>query len=78
MRVETMGMTPQRERQAVLTARSILRAYGRVRAQRRAMEMSSGTRDLSEGNRQFYDRVSKLVQEGVENGTVNGKEMAWS
>ena len=31
-----------------------------------------------EGNKQFYDRVSKLVREGVEHGTVEGKELVCS
>lgn len=77
-RIERKGMTPQRMVQARLTATSILRSYGRRKAIRRAEEISAGTRNLSEGNKQFYDRVSKLVREGVEHGTVEGKELVCS
>lgn len=68
-------MTPEREKQAKLTARSILRAYGPMRARRRVHEISAGARELSDGNRQFYDRVSELVKEGVENGMVDGQRI---
>lgn len=70
-------MTPERVKQAKLTAISILRAYGRAKAIRRSKEMASGTRNLSNGNRLFYDRVGKLVEEGVTHGTVDGERMVW-
>lgn len=71
------GLTPARKKQADLTARSILKAYGKNKAMRRAEEISSGMGRLSEDNRLFCEMVSRLVREGVDHGTVNGKTILW-
>lgn len=76
-RIARETMTDERRRQAKLTAKSILKAYGRDKAVRRANEIATGTRNLSNGNKLFYDRVSELVKEGVEHGTVDGEKVAW-
>lgn len=76
-RIDRERMTPDRERQAKLNAASILRTYGPDKAVRRANEIAAGIRDLSPGNKAFYQRVEDYVREGVEHGTVDGKKISW-
>lgn len=76
-RIARETMTDERRVQAKLTAISILKAYGKGRAVRRGKEIATGTRNLSNGNKLFYDRVSELVKEGVEDGTVDGEKVVW-
>lgn len=71
-RIERKGLTRDRRIQAVLTARSVLKAYGPGKALGRVDEMSAGNRDESQGNREFYDLVKELVVEAVVEGTIDG------
>ena len=71
------GMTPERERMAKLTARSVLRSYGKGSAIRRVRDMGVGVRNLNQGNRDFYAKVERFVQEGIDHGTIDGENVAW-
>lgn len=75
-RIERAGLTKDRRIQAVLTARSIMKAYGPAKALGRVAEMTACGRDSSEGNRQFYTLVEELVTEAVAEGTINGGPLA--
>lgn len=75
-KIERAGLTRDRRTQAVLTARSVMKAYGPGKALGRVAEMSACGRDDSEGNRQFYALVSELVAEAVSEGTIDGGPLA--
>ncbi len=72
---EYNGLTKQRRTQAVLTARSIMLAYGRSKAMKRVHEMSATREEHSVGNRAFYALLEQLVQEAIEKGTIDGRPM---
>jgi hypothetical protein len=71
-----LEITPQRRLQAVLTARSVMKAYGPGKAIRRVDEMSATREEPSPGNKQFYSLVRSFVEEAVESGTIDGGPLA--
>lgn len=70
------GLTTQRRLQAVLTARSVMKAYGPGKAVGRVDEMSTTREEPSPSNKQFYALVRQLVVEAVEHGTIDGGPLA--
>lgn len=71
-RAAQQSLSPDRRTQAVLTARSIMKAYGPGKAVGRVDEMSATREEHSPGNRQFYALVRSLVEEAVSAGTIDG------
>lgn len=59
-----------RRTQAALTARSVIRSYGKERALARVDEMSATREPHSPGNAEFYDLVRDGVREGIETGWI--------
>ncbi len=61
-------MTPEREVQAKVYAKVILRDYGRGKARQRVHEITAGAADLSPGNKAFYGRVREHVEDALAGG----------
>lgn len=73
--IERQGLTPQRRTMALLTARSIMKAYGPSKAMGRVDEASATREPHTPGNEQFYSLLRELVEEAIEHGTVDGKPL---
>ena len=69
------GLSKQRRTQAVLTARSIMLAYGSKKAMNRVREMSATREEQSSGNKAFYSLLETLIREAIEKGTIDGRPM---
>lgn len=73
--VDRQVLTPQRRTMALLTARSIMKAYGPSKAMGRVDEAAATRFPHTPGNEQFYALLRTLVEEAIEHGTVGGEAL---